>query len=903
WQTGEVKPRYVGPFKVLEVIRKVAYKLELPEELRRVHNTFHVSNLKKCHVNEPLSVPLDGLHFDDKLYFVEELVEIMDREVKRLKRSRIPLVKVRWNSKRGPEFTEQTPIYSEFSDPAFDEAVQRAVNALLPGLTAHITNELRQNDAGGNVDAKNWIAHIEKLFEVLGCADKFKVRLASYKFEGDLLVGGRLLNKPREEKHMWKHCHGRTFVRFSFCNISLCLSSRSPPEEQAKHFKWDLCDWILGGIVNSEFTDVAQVANARRNIELLRERGGGSMGVVMIDRTIIRGISVRGEMMIGVMTGMVVIVVRSLISRIEISSTIARQGRACHKITGACFICGLTGHMAKNCLKNGGSGTVSGTLLMNDRVVFVLFDTNVTHFVISITLAKYINIPPMLLNFTLSISTPMKGLPVINHEYLNCPLPFDDKIHFANLFLLDMHDFDIIMGMDWLTKHHATIVCHTKSVIFNDLDKPGFVYQDSQLGLLASIMDTSSDGPSLETHQVVRDFSDVFSEKLSGIPPEHEVEFGIELVLGTPPISKAPYRMASIEFKELKEQLQELLDLGFIRSSVSPWGAPVLFVKKKDDGITMDLVKVEAITKWPRPKIVTEIRSFLGLVGYCRIFVEGFSRLALPLTKLMRKGEKFVWDEEREKSFEELKKRLVSATILNIPSGSDGYWDSLKIEPNLILRIKEAQKEDVELWVVLQKSEEDEQTKFWVDNDGDFSISRLADFFQQKIVRLHGTPAVIVSDRDPCFTSRFWKGLQNAWGTRLNFIMAFHPKTDGQTERAIHTLEDLLRSCVLEWTGNWDEYLYLVEFTYNNCFHASIKAAPCELLYGRKCRAPICWNEVGEHVIKGPKLIEVTIEKVTVAKEKLKEARSRQKSYADRHRRELAFNPGDRVFLKVSPCR
>ncbi|GKB15261.1 hypothetical protein Tco_0849184, partial [Tanacetum coccineum] len=92
-------PRYVGPFKVIERVGEVAYKLELPEKLSRVHNTFHVSNLKKCHADEPLAVPLDGLHF------VEEPVEIVGREVKRLKQSRIPLVKVRWNSKRGPEFT------------------------------------------------------------------------------------------------------------------------------------------------------------------------------------------------------------------------------------------------------------------------------------------------------------------------------------------------------------------------------------------------------------------------------------------------------------------------------------------------------------------------------------------------------------------------------------------------------------------------------------------------------------------------------------------------------------------------------------------------------------------------------------------------------------------------------
>nr|GEY72497.1 putative reverse transcriptase domain-containing protein [Tanacetum cinerariifolium] len=110
---GKLNPRYVGPFNVLERVKDVAYKLDLPEELSRVHNTFHVSNLKKCHADEPLAVPLDGLYVNDKLYFVEEPVEIMDHEVKRLKRSRIPLVKVRWNSKRGPELRGNTKINSE----------------------------------------------------------------------------------------------------------------------------------------------------------------------------------------------------------------------------------------------------------------------------------------------------------------------------------------------------------------------------------------------------------------------------------------------------------------------------------------------------------------------------------------------------------------------------------------------------------------------------------------------------------------------------------------------------------------------------------------------------------------------------------------------------------------------
>ncbi|GJV34961.1 putative reverse transcriptase domain-containing protein [Tanacetum coccineum] len=102
---GKLNPRYVGPFKVLERVGAIAYKLDLPQELSRVYNPFHVSNLKKCYTDEPLAIPLDGLHIDDKLHFVEEPVEIMDREVKRSKQSHIPIIKVRWNSRRGPEFT------------------------------------------------------------------------------------------------------------------------------------------------------------------------------------------------------------------------------------------------------------------------------------------------------------------------------------------------------------------------------------------------------------------------------------------------------------------------------------------------------------------------------------------------------------------------------------------------------------------------------------------------------------------------------------------------------------------------------------------------------------------------------------------------------------------------------
>ncbi|GJU94170.1 putative nucleotidyltransferase, ribonuclease H [Tanacetum coccineum] len=591
-------------------------------------------------------------------------------------------------------------------------------------------------------------------------------------------------------------------------------------------------------------------------------------------------------------------------------------------------------------------------------------------------------------------------------------------------------------------------------------------------GFLASIKDTSLDGPRLESHQVVRNFPDVFPDELPGLPPEREVEFTIELipVLLNPILKLRTLEgMAPVQFvivfiddilvysktrEEHEDHLRIVLEILRQKklyakfSKCDFWLGQVAFLGH--------IVSAS-----------TEVRSFLGLAGYYRRFVEGFSLLALPLTKLMRKGEKFVWNEEREKSFEELKRRLVSSPILTLPSGTGGYqiysdaskkglgcvlmqhgkviayasrqlkpyeenypthdlelaavvfalkiWRHylygetcdiftdhkslkyiftqkelnmrqrrcrknsgtlacLKIQPEIIkdLELMEVElvvggakyengtaEEDFEsgmelgvIWYLTvnrlcvpddsflreailieahsspfsihpgsTKMYRDLKQNFWWNGmkqevarfvakcltcqqvkikhqrasgllqpldiptwkwekismdfvTGVLQVRSSAEIFQQEIIRLHGTPASIMSDRDPRFASRFWKGLQNAWGTRLKFSTAFHPQTDGQTERTIQTLKDMLRSCALEWTGNWDEYLCLVEFAYNNSWHA-----------------------------KGPELVEVTNEKVSIAKEKLKEARSRQKSYADRHRRALEFKPGDRVFLKVSPCR
>ncbi|GKE58553.1 putative reverse transcriptase domain-containing protein, partial [Tanacetum coccineum] len=152
-------------------------------------------------------------------------------------------------------------------------------------------------------------------------------------------------------------------------------------------------------------------------------------------------------------------------------------------------------------------------------------------------------------------------------------------------------------------------------------------------------------------------------------------------------------------------------------------------------------------------------------------------------------------------------------------------------------------------------------------------LDKLARMYLKEVVMRHGS--------DPRFASNFWRSLQNALGTNLDMSTAYHPQTDGQSERTIQTLEDMLRACAIDFGKGWVNHLPLVEFSYNNSYHASIKAAPFEALYGRKCRSPVCWTEVGEAQILGPELIQETTEKIVQIKQRMQAARDRQKSYAD----------------------
>jgi hypothetical protein len=184
-----------------------------------------------------------------------------------------------------------------------------------------------------------------------------------------------------------------------------------------------------------------------------------------------------------------------------------------------------------------------------------------------------------------------------------------------------------------------------------------------------------------------------------------------------------------------------------------------------------------------------------------------------------------------------------------------------------------------------------------------YSGAQLAELYMSRIVCLHGVPKKIVSDRGTQFTLRFWKRLYESMDTKLNYSSAYHPQTDGQTERTNQALEDMLRACTLKHGKIWDKSLPYAEFSYNNSYQASLKMAPFEAHYRRKCRTPLYWNQTGETQLFGPEILQEAERQVQIIRENLKMAQSRQKNYADNRRRELIFEVGDFVYLKVSPMR
>lgn len=184
-----------------------------------------------------------------------------------------------------------------------------------------------------------------------------------------------------------------------------------------------------------------------------------------------------------------------------------------------------------------------------------------------------------------------------------------------------------------------------------------------------------------------------------------------------------------------------------------------------------------------------------------------------------------------------------------------------------------------------------------------YKAVQIAHIFMQNVFKLHGLPKVIISDRDIKFTSTFWRTLFAELGTQLSFSTTYHPQTDGQTERVNQVVEDMMRACVMMKPTQWEEYLHLVEFTYNNGYHLSTQLSPFEVLYGRKCRTPSSWGGSEDRSRFGPEMLKEMEDMVKNVRTNLKAAQDRHKSFADQKMRFKEFHVGDHVFVRIQTRR
>ncbi|KAH0720379.1 hypothetical protein KY285_005181 [Solanum tuberosum] len=696
-----------------------------------------------------------------------------------------------------------------------------------------------------------------------------------------------------------------------------------------------------------------------------------------------------------------------------------------------------------------------------------------------------------------SVSTHIGEYILAERVYRDCPVSVKQKSTMADLFELDMEDFDVILGMDWHHACYASVDCRTRVVKFQFPNEPVLEWKSSSavpkgrfisnlkarklvskwcVYHLVQVNDSSIEIPLIQSVSVVKEFPEVFPDDLLRVPLEREIDFGIDVLPDTRPISILPYRIAPAELKDLKEQLKDLLDKGFIQPSVSPWGAPILFVRKKDgslrkcidyrqlnkidlrfgyhqfkvkecdipktafrtcyghyeflvmlfgltnalaafmdlmnrvfkpyldmfvivfiddiliysrneedhashlkivlqtlkdkelyakffkcefwlesvaflghivscDGIIVDTQKIEANGKvipyasrqlkvheknYPTHDlelvVVKELnlrqRRWLELLkdydmsilyhpGKANVVVDALSRLSMGSTAHIEEEKRELAKDvnvhkQKVLAFEQggdgvlryqgrlcvpmvdgLQERIMEeahSSRYSIHPGSTKmhrdlrevyWWDSMKmgiaefvvkcpncqqvkvehqspgglaqniellewkwemINMDFITCLPRSRRQHDSIWVIVDRMT---KSSHFLPVKTTHSVEDYAKLYLQEVVRLHGVSVSIILDRGAQFTAQFWKSFQKGLGSKVNLSTAFHPQTDGQAESTIQTLEDMLRACVIDFKGNLDYHLRLIEFAYNNSYHYSIQMAPYEALYGRRCRSPI----------------------------------------------------------------
>ncbi|GJX97689.1 putative reverse transcriptase domain-containing protein [Tanacetum coccineum] len=678
-----------------------------------------------------------------------------------------------------------------------------------------------------------------------------------------------------------------------------------------------------------------------------------------------------------------------------------------------CYECGVQGHFKRDCpkLKNGSVGNnvgahyapakvyvvgnagtnpdsnvVMGMFLLNDRYASILFDTGADRSFVSTTFSSLIDITPTTLDHYYDVELADGKIIGINTIIRGCTLNFLNHPFNINLLPVELGSFDVIIGMDWLSKYHAVIDYAKKIVripwrnetliVHGDESNQGngirlniisctktykYLLKGHHVFLASITAKETEDGSGekrLEDVPIVQDFPEVFPEELPGLPPTRQVEFQIDLMPGAAPVARAPFiegfskiakPMTKLTQKKVVFEWGDKQEAAFQTLKNKLCSAPILALPQ---GAKNFIVYCDATHKGLGAVLMQKEKVIAYALRQLMIHEKNYTTHDLELdrgteTREPQERRRRRYDQERPTKGEDRdharvpqikilcpsrlgqnvsrhesyivanwkgRNRLLwlantdaskvkaehqrPSGLLVQPKIPEWKWDNITMD--FVTKLPKSPQGHDTIWVIVDRLTKSAIFTPMRETD---SMEKLARLYIKEVVVRHGIPVSIICDRDPRFASHFWRSLQKALGTSLDMSTAYHPETDGQSERTIQTLEDMLRACVIDFGNGWIKHLPLVEFSYNNSYHASIKAAPFEALYGRKCRSPVCWAEVGEAQLTGPDLIQEMTEKIIQIKQRIQAARDRQKSYADLKRKPMEFQVRDRVMLKVSPWK
>ncbi|XP_071700114.1 uncharacterized protein [Rutidosis leptorrhynchoides] len=564
-----------------------------------------------------------------------------------------------------------------------------------------------------------------------------------------------------------------------------------------------------------------------------------------------------------------------------------------------CYGCGQVGHMKNQCSnakKDGNSKgrafnnlakgaredpeLVTGTFLLNNCIAYVLFDSGVDRSFISKDFSTVINVPSTALDTKYVIELANGKILKVDKIFRGGALTLADKLFEVDLMPVNLGSFDVIIGMDWLSKNHADIACAEKAICIPFANGKTLIVQGENSGtklniiscmkaqkclrkgcqaILVYVKEIESEKKRLEDVPVVRDFPGVFPEDLPGLPPHRQVEFQIDLIPGVAPVARPPYRLAPSELQELSNQLQELLDKGFIRPSSLPW----------------------------------------GLVGYYRRFIQYFSKIARPLIALTHKGKKFKWLKEQESAFQQLKHKLTTAPILSLPEGND---DFVFIRYYLYGTKCTIFTDHKSLQHIFNQKQSNMRQRRWIELLNDYDCE----------IRYRPGKANAVADalsRKERIKPLRVRALNMT--IRVNLVSQIR---DAQLEavKEEHWKDEAIKGLVKQFKVKGDGTRYFVGRVW-----ADIATYVSKCLTCAKFKVE---NQKLSGLLQQPEIPQWKWESITMdfitklprtasgydtiwIQKRLKTAMSRQKSYADVRRKSLEFHVRDKVMLKVSPWK